>query len=244
MASPDVGRNQGAPLFPKRNLSERYFISGRALDRALAHQLGAFADRLPKNGVRAADVGCGRQPYRRLLERYADEYVGMDVQASIADGYAPPGVRPIENGRLPSEDHGFDLILSSQVVEHVEHLQRHIEELYRILKPGGLLFLSTHGNFVKHDHDDFWRWTDRGLEVELTRHGFVVENCIPVVTGHANLCLHAIQAAAHVLSGKGLRRAFPPVSAALNTLGRLLDRTPSSTSDWWPCMYLVVSSRR
>jgi SAM-dependent methyltransferase len=52
-----------------------------------------------------------------------------------------PVDRPGEDTGLPSG--GFDTVLCFEVVEHVQDPSRVIEEIHRVLKPGGTLFLST-----------------------------------------------------------------------------------------------------
>lgn len=44
-----------------------------------------------------------------------------------------------EDGNCPFEDHSFDYIYSNQVFEHVENLEKVLQELYRVLKPGGIM---------------------------------------------------------------------------------------------------------
>lgn len=225
-------------------LTSPYFISGRALRRALERTLEANCATLPAD-AQAADVGCGTQGYRALLTRFVATYVGMDIADAVAHGYAPADTRVIgSDGRLPAEDATFDLVLSTQVLEHVAAPRAHLRELCRILQPGGLLLISTHGNFVKHAENDYWRWTDRGFTRQLEHADFSIVSHVPVVTGAANLALHAIQGLPQPPRRKRLRRALSAcLVAALNGLGAACDRTGRAESDWWPCMYLFVARK-
>ena len=46
-----------------------------------------------------------------------------------------------------------------------------VNEVFRVLKSGGLFFLSTHGNWpVQGAPNDYWRWTEYGLRKLLTDH--------------------------------------------------------------------------
>lgn len=50
-------------------------------------------------------------------------------------------------------------------LEHVEYPRIALSEIYRILKPGGLVMLSSVMNFVIHEHpSDYWRFTPEGFK--------------------------------------------------------------------------------
>ena len=44
---------------------------------------------------------------------------------------------------LPFDDAAFDWIVSSEVVEHIDDIEQYIPEFARVLRPGGLMFLTT-----------------------------------------------------------------------------------------------------
>ena len=63
---------------------------------------------------------------------------------------------------LPSEVAGCVLLMDT--LEHVEFPNRAIAEVHRILKPDGLLIMSSVMNFPIHDYpSDFWRFTPSGF---------------------------------------------------------------------------------
>ena len=58
----------------------------------------------------------------------------------------------------------FDIIICTEVLEHVSNPFDAVKELHRMLKPGGLLFLTTPFNFRIHGPlPDNWRFTEHGL---------------------------------------------------------------------------------
>ena len=72
--------------------------------------------------------------------------------------------------RLPFEDSRFDLVLSDNVVDHAENPRRIIEEMARVLKPGGLLYFT-----VNIHHPLYHRaaalhaaWRALGIPLEIT----------------------------------------------------------------------------
>jgi SAM-dependent methyltransferase len=136
-------------------------------------------------GPTLVDLGCGTMPYKEIFQPLVEHYIGVDLprnlQADLHFG---------QDGRAPLEDSSVDIILSSQVLEHVPTPQVYLGEAHRLLKPGGLLFLSTHGYWMYHpDPTDFWRWTHAGLRAEIERAHFRIE----FVRGVMNLSASGLQ---------------------------------------------------
>lgn len=123
------------------------------------------------------DYGCGARPYEYLFEGHTMKYVGVDIGDNPkADIIINPG------DKLQVDDNEFDIVLSSQVLEHVEDVDQYMNECNRILKKGGYLLLSTHGTWQYHAAPyDYNRWTCIGLKYLLDKHGFDIEKSIPVL---------------------------------------------------------------
>ena len=100
------------------------------------------------------DAGCGASPYRAWLGP-GSEYIGLDV---IPGPTVDIVVAPDE--RWPFPDQRFDVLLSSQVLEHVENLVLTLTEMHRVVKPGGHFVLTF--PFIYNEHGvpfDFQRFT-------------------------------------------------------------------------------------
>jgi SAM-dependent methyltransferase len=123
------------------------------------------------------DYGCGARPYEYLFEGHVEKYFGVDV------GDNPKADESIQPGdKLKVSDNEYDFVLSSQVLEHVQHVEQYMNECYRVLKPGGNLLLSTHGTWQYHASPyDYNRWTCMGLKYLLEKHGFEVTGAVPVL---------------------------------------------------------------
>lgn len=109
---------------------------------------------LPRLGGRILDIGCGSKPYRDWFGSVT-EYVGLDV---VPGKEVDVLVRSDE--RWPYPDGYFDVLLSSQVLEHVEHLDFTLSEMFRVLKSNGVMVLSF--PFIYNEHGipwDFQRFT-------------------------------------------------------------------------------------
>jgi SAM-dependent methyltransferase len=120
------------------------------------------------------DVGCGAQPYRRLIQPETT-YIGLDTEESGRDfGYSLPDVRRIApDGRWPVDDRRADVVLATETLEHVEDPDTFLREAYRCLRPGGRLILTVpfaaRWHYIPHD---YWRFTPSGLRLLLERARF------------------------------------------------------------------------
>lgn len=56
--------------------------------------------------------------------------------------------------KIPVETGSFDLVVSSEVIEHIEHPETAIQEIYRVLAPGGVFCLTTPSKVPT----EFWKW--------------------------------------------------------------------------------------
>jgi SAM-dependent methyltransferase len=117
--------------------------------------------------------------YRRLEEvarerrgGAAGRILSVSRSSRLADLFADPRSERIEAAfpavsllSLPYRDGEFDLVVSDQVLEHVEGSpQRAVDESRRVLKPGGWAIHTTClMNPIHPSPGDFWRFTPAGL---------------------------------------------------------------------------------
>ena len=117
------------------------------LDRKFARICALVREQLPATAY--LDAGCGDGRYLAALAAELPERVaGVDISERIletARRQAPPGaeLRQANLEALPFPDGAFDLVLSTQVIEHVLDPPLATTELARVIRPGGVLVIST-----------------------------------------------------------------------------------------------------
>ena len=103
-------------------------------------------------GRRVLEFGCGTGYGADFLADESTSIVGVDIEAEAIDyaarTYHKPGlsyrrIGNIENESLPFEDGSFDTVLSFQVIEHIDAVDRYLAEIRRVLAPGGTFVCST-----------------------------------------------------------------------------------------------------
>lgn len=124
-----------------------------------------------KDNLVLLDFGCGSKPYKSLTEKHNIKYLGADL--SMVPGI---DIEIDRQGTLLLENNSVDILLSSQVLEHVYDTEKYLSECFRVLKPDGHLILTTHGHWVFHpDPNDYWRWTSQGLKEVITKNSFNIQ---------------------------------------------------------------------
>lgn len=109
---------------------------------------------------RFLDLGCGHTPYRQWFEPKVSEYVAADLppvskEASVA----------CDCQQLPFHSDCFDAVLITQVLEHAPKPWHVADELFRVIKPGGVLILSCPQYWPLHEKpNDYFRFTPYGLQ--------------------------------------------------------------------------------
>lgn len=118
----------------------------------------------PRLAGRVLEDGCGVGMYIQHLAPYGGRLTGLEYDFEHAR-LAAAGSSGILNGAgelLPFGASTFDLVLSHEVLEHVQDDRTAVREMVRVLKPGGraILFCPNRG-YPFETHGIYWRGTYR-----------------------------------------------------------------------------------
>lgn len=120
------------------------------------------------------DVGCGRMPYRKILEPLVESYIGVDhprVSRLYKGGRRPEVLA--DAVKLPFKKKTFDIALMLQVLEYLENPGAALREIGRVLKGRGILILSSPFLYPIHDLPyDRYRFTKTAIRSLLNTAGF------------------------------------------------------------------------
>jgi SAM-dependent methyltransferase len=179
------------------------------------------------------DYGCGAKPYESIFPPYFNRYLGADIaENNTAD------ILIKENGNIKIENEAIDVILSTQVLEHVTDVDAYLSEAHRVLKKDGVLLLSTHGYWMFHPNPtDLWRWTKDGLERTVVKNGFVITETL----GLMNLAASGLQLFQDGIQWK-IPRLLRPVLSLIILLGqKIVDNGSLHHQD--ASIYLVIARK-
>lgn len=169
-------------------VQNRWAIFERAISK--------WADLSSQRNPVVLDAGCGDginlRELSRLVERFdRPKILGTDYsRLRIGRAASAPGSRLTQSSltHLPYQDNTVDILLCNQVLEHISETDVVLRQLYRVLRPGGLLILGvpnegcllaqTRNHFLQRsisrrtDHVNFF--TASTLRNEIERTGFTV----------------------------------------------------------------------
>jgi len=177
------------PLLARLNAwRKRSPLSPYWLDRV--NLRSAIASLAPSAKGVLLDVGCSERPYAALFAPHVTRYVGLDYPPALLDKQPElwgildrlkSAVDVFGDGRqLPFADASFQTVLATEVLEHVMSPGALLQEMVRVLKPGGRLLVTV--PFIQPLHEmpsDFFRYTPYSLRNLVEQTGLVVERIEP-----------------------------------------------------------------
>jgi SAM-dependent methyltransferase len=129
------------------------------------------------------------QIFERHLEARGDVLIlGSNLPPEALAGYKGQKVSQLDRKPLPHVDivadaealsavipeGSYDYVVSTSMLEHTLHPWRVLEEVYKVLRPGGILYLSAPWMFPLHgEPHDYWRFSLPCLQGLVRDAGFV-----------------------------------------------------------------------
>lgn len=213
------------------------FSSGPDRARRQVRMLGAALARRPGPQV-IVDVGCGDGAATAQFQQLdpGNTVIGVDWSAAALSRAAGRGVAVVQGGTdgagLPLAGHSVDVVIMGELIEHLADTDGALDEARRVLRPGGILLLST---------PNLAAWFNRGLIClgvqpvfsEVSLRG-VYGRPGQVVAGH--LRLFTARALTELLTARGFTceqvegAPYHDVPRSLRPLDRALCRWPSMSS--------------
>lgn len=139
------------------------------------------------SGKACLDIGADNGVLSYLLRDRGGHWHSADLDASIVEGITKmvgERVYRFDGGRTPFPDDNFDLVVIIDFLEHIEGDRFFIEELGRVIKPGGRIIIN-----VPHHRPRAWIRRLR-LKVGLTdekhghvRPGYTLESMVELLDG-------------------------------------------------------------
>ena len=130
-----------------------------------------FAAEVPAGAV-VLDAGAGEAPYKGLFDHAI--YESADFEK--VDKHYAPATYVCDLTHIPVENARFDYILFNQVMEHLPEPAHVLQELHRVLKPGGKMIYTGPLFYEEHEQPyDFYRYTRFGLQHLFAAAGFNIE---------------------------------------------------------------------
>ncbi len=126
---------------------------------------------LPKNAI-MLDAGAGDCVYKEIFKHV--NYESADF-CQVDKPYATV-TYTCNLTAIPVKDNKYDLVLCSQVLEHLPNPEQVLQELFRVLKPNGRLWMSAPFFYEEHEQPyDFYRYTQFGVSHLVKKTGFTID---------------------------------------------------------------------
>lgn len=184
------------------------------------------------------DVGCGNKPYASIFETRVQQYIGLEKGRGRYERTDVWG----DVLALPIRDQTCDTVLCNQVLEHVPQPQLAIDEMARVLRPGGYLILTAPHIWGLHEvPHDYFRFTPYGLRHLAEKSGLTVHTTRALagfwVTAGTRLCYYLAR------FERGPLIPFARIGFFAIQLGALfLDRLHRVESEAWN--FLLIAQKR
>ena len=160
----DVHTTDGLDLHGERaaQRGNPSFVWRAGQDRRLTMILNGANVPLGGRIGRALVDGCGVGMYVKALQAHARAVYGIDIEPEHLDraAHTAPGahLQLAACEALPHPDAFFDLVLSHEVLEHVQDDRQAVAEMVRVLKPGGRAVIFVPNRLYPFEtHGHYWR---------------------------------------------------------------------------------------
>ncbi|MCI0549848.1 MAG: class I SAM-dependent methyltransferase, partial [Anaerolineae bacterium] len=150
----------------RKNQNPEVEFGNQAVPKKFTEELRSFIPKASGSDAVVLDIGCGLMPPKEMLEFAGYSYIGLDYKNDAAhilgDAHA-----------LPFHDNSFDLVVSMNVLEHLQYPHVVYSNINRVLKRNCFFIGSV--SFLEPFHDNsFYHHTHLGAYSTLAAAGFSI----------------------------------------------------------------------
>jgi SAM-dependent methyltransferase len=122
------------------------------------------------------DAGAGKRPYQKYFRHC--HYESCDIDQGF---YAQQHDFVCTLEEIPREDQRYDVVVLSQVLEHVPHPEKSMKEVARVTKKSGRVLLTVPMNGPLHGEPwHFYQFTHHGISILAKSSGFKVSKVVRI----------------------------------------------------------------
>ncbi|MFK7937247.1 MAG: methyltransferase domain-containing protein [Saprospiraceae bacterium] len=143
--------------------SSHVALEGQLRNKKAAKIVTIISEYINLTECKVLDIGTGSGHIANGIAQKAREVHSVNIsdERVIAEGYH---FQIVNSETLPFLNESFDVVVSNHVIEHLPNHQLHLSEIYRVLKPNGLLYLATPNKYAlmePHFRLPFLSWLPR-----------------------------------------------------------------------------------
>ena len=156
-----IGDGNGLKPQPAAGTTERYYEFIGEHPEISERDIRIIAEWMP-GARRIVDVGCGAGGFVAMCRERLGDAVGMDSSPGAVRLCRAGGLPAVlaDGAGLPFASGSLEVVRAKEVMEHILHLLPFVQEVYRVLQPGGLFLSETPTQYsilypVTNFYDDF-----------------------------------------------------------------------------------------
>ena len=174
--NPNIGSNLVKNFLNKKNNQNHeeinYYLAKRAFE-TFNLALNEFFKKKINTEDKLIDLGCGTESFVKLVKEKNIKVKGYDLDTV-----------DLENSKIPESNDSADYVTCLSIIEHLKDPSNLLSEIYRILKPNGILIIVTPNFYYcyRNFYDDpthFNPFTPKKLETILKLFGFKSNYVLP-----------------------------------------------------------------
>jgi len=204
--------------------------------RRRAQLIANWVGQISGKDLRVLDIGGRYQPYRPLLQDRVRQYVAIDVVRTQLVNVVGKGES------LPFRANTFDLVIATGVFEYFPRPHLAAEQVYDVLKPGGVLLMSVGAVSPRFVEDEHWRYMRSGLRSILVP--FSQVEIVPEVFSLGGFC-RLINTGLNIFARYEIMRRLLQLTVfpLVNVAGLGLEKLSLSTNDQMAGNYCALARK-